>query len=71
MKKQPLTARQQQILDWIKDFGAKNGFPPTRIEIANAFSFRQNSAQCVVRTLENKGWLELVEGISRGIRVVP
>ncbi|MDP5007985.1 MAG: repressor LexA, partial [Glaciimonas sp.] len=35
-----LTARQQQILDLIKDAIENTGFPPTRAEIATELGFR-------------------------------
>ena len=66
-----LTARQQQILDFIRQFAAGEGFPPTRAEIARALGFRSaNAAEDHLRALARKGAIELLAGASRGIRVL-
>ena len=39
-----LTVRQQQILDFIREFIEAEGFPPTRAEIAQALGFRSVNA---------------------------
>ena len=39
-----LTARQQQIFDFIREFMEAEGFPPTRAEIAAALGFRSVNA---------------------------
>lgn len=66
-----LTARQQQILDLIRQAIVRTGFPPTRAEIANELGFRSpNAAEEHLKALARKGVLELSAGTSRGIRVV-
>jgi repressor LexA len=69
--KEPLTSRQQEVLDWITEYIRVNGFPPTRKEIGTAFSFTNNAAQSHLGALANKRHIELIEGISRGMRIVP
>jgi len=65
-----LTVRQQQILDFIRDFIRAEGMPPTRIEIADALGFRSpNAAEDHLRALARKGAIEMLPGASRGIRV--
>ena len=65
-----LTARQQEILDFIREFADENGLPPTRADIARAFGFRSPaSAEEHLRALERKGALELAEGTARGLRL--
>ena len=65
-----LTPRQAQILQWIRDFLAKAGFPPTRAEIARALGFKSaNAAEEHLRALARKGAIELLPGASRGIRL--
>jgi len=59
------TARQQQILDWIRGFIESRGMPPTRAEIAAGLGF---SSACRWSSAE-KGALELVPGSSRGLRL--
>jgi len=65
-----LTARQQEILDLIRQAIVKTGFPPTRAEIAQALGFRSpNAAEEHLKALARKGVLELSAGTSRGIRL--
>lgn len=68
---QDLTARQAEILDLIADYIAEEGCPPTRAEIADTLGFRSpNAAEDHLRALERKGYIELVPGSSRGIRLL-
>ena len=65
-----LTARQQEILDLIRQAIVTTGFPPTRAEIAQALGFRSpNAAEEHLKALARKGVLELSAGTSRGIRL--
>lgn len=65
-----LTARQQQILDWIRSFIESRGMPPTRAEIAAGLGFSTaSSAEDHLQALAKKGALELVPGASRGLRL--
>ncbi len=65
-----LTARQQQVLDFIQHAIAASGAPPTRAEIAAALGFRSaNAAEDHLQALARKGAIELVSGTSRGIRL--
>jgi repressor LexA len=66
----PLTARQQQILEWIRAQMDANGMPPTRAEIAAGLGFSTaSSAEDHLRALERKGAIEIVPGSSRGLRL--
>jgi repressor LexA len=65
-----LTARQGEILEFIRNTLADSGAPPTREEIARAFGFRSlNAAEQHLQALQKKGLIELVAGTSRGIRL--
>jgi len=65
-----LTARQQQILDLIRQTIASTGIPPTRAEIASSLGFRSaNAAEDHLKALARKGAIELTAGTSRGIRL--
>jgi repressor LexA len=65
-----LTARQQEIIELIKDHISNTGFPPTRAEIAQKLGFRSaNAAEEHLKALARKGVLELTSGASRGIRL--
>ena len=65
-----LTARQQQILDFIREFIDTEGYPPTRAEIAKALGFRSaNAAEDHLKALARKGAIQLQAGASRGIKL--
>ncbi len=66
-----LTARQQEILDFIKNTVEILGAPPTRAEIATAFGFASpNAAEAHLKALAKKGAINLEPGSARGIRLV-
>ncbi|MBL0711993.1 MAG: repressor LexA [Colwellia sp.] len=66
----PLTKRQQQILNLIKDNINETSMPPTRAEIATFFGFKSaNSAEEHLKALAKKGYIEILPGTSRGIRL--
>lgn len=66
-----LTARQQEVLDFIRSAIDESGFPPTRAEIAQELGFRSpNAAEEHLKALARKGAIEMMPGASRGIRIV-
>ncbi|MEW6993985.1 transcriptional repressor LexA [Colwelliaceae bacterium MEBiC 14330] len=66
-----LTKRQQQIYDLIKEKIQETGMPPTRAEIAKFFGFKSaNAAEEHLKALAKKGYIEMLAGTSRGIRLV-
>ncbi len=66
-----LTKRQQQIYDLIKEKIQQTGMPPTRAEIAKFFGFKSaNAAEEHLKALAKKGYIEMLAGTSRGIRLV-
>jgi repressor LexA len=65
-----LTARQRQILDWIRAHMEAAGMPPTRAEIATGLGFSTaSSAEDHLQALARKGAIELLPGASRGLRL--
>lgn len=65
-----LTVRQQAIYDFVRERIAADGLPPTWAEIARAFGFRQTrAAQKHLQALQAKGYLTLLPGKARGIRL--
>jgi repressor LexA len=67
---QPLTPRQAEVLQLIRDTVESSGYPPTRAEIAQVFGFRSaNAAEDHLRALARKGLIEIEEGRARGIRL--
>lgn len=68
----PLTPRQKQIFDLIKERISDTGMPPTRAEIADFFGFKSaNAAEEHLKALAKKGYIEMLAGTSRGIRLAP
>ena len=66
-----LTARQEQILNLIKEAIDNTGFPPTRAEIAKELGFKSaNAAEEHLQALARKGAIEISPGTSRGIRLI-
>lgn len=66
----PLTARQQQILDWIRAHIDVHGMPPTRAEIARGLGFSTpSSAEDHLQAIARKGALEILPGASRGLKL--
>jgi repressor LexA len=68
--KEPMTARQRQVLEFIEAEGRRMGRPPTVREIAEEFGFRSpRAASDHLDALERKGWIQRDRGRSRGIRL--
>lgn len=66
-----LTKRQGEILEFLKGWIEQHGYPPTRIEIAQALGFKSpNAAEDHLKALARKGAIEMISGASRGIRLV-
>lgn len=66
-----LTARQQQILDLIREQVSRFGRPPTRAEIAKELGFRSaNAAEDHLQALAKKNVIALDASTSRGIRLL-
>jgi len=65
-----LSETEKTALDFIESYILEHGYPPTLREIAEACEFSsKNSAYKLLRRLEAKGFLELVPGEARGIRL--
>ncbi|WP_440530456.1 hypothetical protein [Serratia nevei] len=65
-----LTLKQGRVLNFIKQFIAENGCPPTRVEIAEGFGWKSpNAVEIHLRGLCTKGAIIIKPGVSRGIRV--
>ena len=65
-----LTPNQSKVLDFLKGYVRKKGFPPTLREIAFHFGLRGPRApQKTLAILERKGYLRKVPGGSRAIEI--
>jgi len=66
-----ITSQQQRVLDCIKIYLNKTGFPPTRADICKELGFKSpNSAETHLRALEKKGFISIESGASRGISII-
>jgi repressor LexA len=66
-----LTARQLEILDFIRASIKNNDMPPTVAEIAEGMNLSStNGVRGHLQALERKGAIELIPNASRGIRLV-
>lgn len=66
-----LTARQQQVLDFIASYLEQHGCPPTLREISDHIGTKGTATAIVhLEALERKGYLSRREGSSRSISIV-
>ena len=70
VERQPLTARQQDVLNWIAGYIDTHGFSPTIRQIGHAFGWTVNGVACHLRPMKKKGWITWVDGEARTIRVI-
>lgn len=54
---EPLTARQSEVLAWVKGFIREHGMPPTVREIGAAFGIKSSSVFELLQALQRKGQL--------------
>lgn len=67
----PLTNRQQQVLDLIRNYLHEQGIPPTRMEIAQRLGFRSaNAVEDHLKALVRKGYVDMLSGRNRNIRLL-
>lgn len=66
-----LTDNQSAVLAFVVAYREENQRPPTRTEIASKFGWASpNAANDVLIALHRKGYIDLKNGISRGIFVL-
>lgn len=66
-----LTERQQEILEFLRQFTEENGYPPSHREICSHFGMASTrAASDHLEALERKGHITRDREISRGIRLV-
>ena len=66
-----LTATQEKVFNFLKDYLLEKGFPPTLREIASHFGLRGPKApQKTLTILERKGYIRKVPGVSRAIEIL-
>ncbi|SEJ07291.1 transcriptional repressor LexA [Frateuria terrea] len=65
-----LTPTRQALLDFLRQHIAAHGCPPSQLQIAAALGLKQNrSARLHLEALAREGYVELVPGQARGIRL--
>lgn len=66
-----LSVRQTELLEFLKDFITRKGFPPTLREIASHFKLKgPRGPQKVLNILERKGYIRKIPGESRAIEIL-
>jgi repressor LexA len=65
-----LTDRQEEVLNYIKEFLQINNFAPTSGEIATHFNINLRPAQKHVERLYVKGYINKIFNVTRGIVVL-
>lgn len=65
-----LTERQHEVFNLLVAFKEKHGFPPSTQELAQLMGVSSpNAAADVLRSLQRKGVINIVRGVSRGITI--
>lgn len=66
-----LTPAQQKVMKFILRYRDDKGYPPTRAEINMHFGWSSpNAASQHLRLMERKGYVRLIDNISRGIEIL-
>lgn len=65
-----LTGMQRQILEFLKDYLGRHGYPPTVREIGGHFKILWPAARQHLHALEKKGFIRINPTKSRGIEVI-
>ena len=67
----PLTSRQTEVLDYIRDTHKRRGYPPTVRDIGEALGMRSPSTvHFHLNALIEKGWLRREPGKPRAIQII-
>jgi repressor LexA len=66
----PLTSRQREILEFIRQFTAEAGYPPTVREIGTHFGFVPRSVFDHLKALQRKGYLRRTAARSRSLQIL-
>lgn len=65
-----LTIREQQILEFVKEYAEKNGYQPTFREIGRGVKLKSTSSiSYYVQKLEDAGYVERDKYNARAIRI--
>jgi len=71
MDTRPLTPRQQQIFEFIKDYIKKNNYAPVYSEISEAVGLSSSATiYNHIQALQKKGYINRQKGVNRGITLL-
>ena len=66
-----LTARQREVLDFIRNYIGDHAYPPTLREIGLHFGWSSTNASAEqLNAIERKGWIIVDRIHARGIRII-
>lgn len=66
-----LTAKQVKVFSFIKNFIAKNNYPPSYKDIKEAVNLKSKSSVSIyVQNLEERGWIKRLKGKARSIQII-
>jgi repressor LexA len=68
--RRPLTARQREVLNFVRAFAVEQGYPPTVREIGAHFGFVPRSVFDHLKALERKGYLRRRSSKSRSLEIL-
>ena len=70
MDQKKLTDRQNQVLNFIKDYISEYRYPPSFQDIGTAFDFSVKAANDHIQALVKKGYIEYEEDRPRMLKVI-
>lgn len=68
--RRPLTARQREVLNFVRGFAVNHGYPPTVREIGEHFGFVPRSVFDHLKALERKGYLRRRSSKARSLEIL-
>lgn len=65
----PLSKQEEDFYRWILGYLSDNDISPTRNEIALNFNISKTRASQVIHNIESKGWIKIIKGRYRNIKI--
>lgn len=67
----PLTKKEAELLNWLREYYTKNGYMPTLSEMSGAFGLKyRQSIQNRLLWLEKKKWIKRIKSSPRAIIIM-
>ena len=67
MPKAPLTARQAELVNWIRTFTFDRGYQPSHQDTADRFDMTRAAVACHLSAARKKGWVGGPPGAARAL----